>query len=1493
MQYLVPRFILNKYAEGEYSGQFEAVSLFVDVSGFSTVTTTLMQHGNEAAEAMSDIMDTLFEPLVSAIYVYGGFITTFAGDAFTALFPTDNLQTKNTYLQALAAALTIQNYLRESPTQETPYGNFPFSVKLGIACGQVGWGILTPDENTTIKSAYYFNGGAVDEAARAEHYAESGNLIVTAMANEILGESIQTIAAGEDGHRRVIAVSESLPEPSELPNFPDIAQEHFIPSAILERKTRGEFRQVVSVFVNLMGIDTARQLADFVRSVFSLQEQYGGYLGRVDFGDKGCNLLLFWGMPTSHENDISRALNFLLDLPNITPSTFKAGVTYQTVFACFAGSSFRSEFTTYGGGIALAARLMVKAPWGEVWMNEALQERAQRYFELQKVGEYPFKGFTEPQPVYNLIDTKQQALEEFFQGKMVGRDTELQQIRDTIDPILQMLDGGESQFAGVCVVAGEAGLGKSRLVYEFRQKLETELAEKGQAVKWLFGYTNQLIQEPLSPFRYALMNEFGQVPTASEMHNKRAFSRRMDEIIALVPPEYGRELNRLRSFIGSLLDLYWENSLYATADPEARQEMLFTALKSMMQGMSLVQPTIIITEDLHWIDPETRTFAERLFRNMDGFPIAMVGTVRLAELEANFEFPDIPFTLINLEQLSEESVEALAASILGNSISRDILNLVMERSEGNPFFAEQILLYLQQQNEIELRNGVWFLTNTTQRGSLPGDLRAIFVARLDQLTQEVKGVVQAASILGREFEVDILASMLKDEPQLTEKVLEAEQETVWSALSQVRYLFKHALLRDAAYSMQLRARRRVLHQVAAETLETVHASQLANYYRDIAYHYEAAYLQGIPEVADKAFAYLWKIGEQSLANYQQEIAADYFSRCLEITPALDNAKRYDALLKRSGAYFDIQKWNLAEADLTELAALAEQSQIPRQKAETSLKQAQLAYMRSQRNEAIEHAEHAIKLAQSAQAIDIEALAHAQLAEVYATFSDMDKNAQRYHIDQALNLARAIGDRDTEAEALIRLSHFMLGENLDQSLYMQYRQEALDIFRETGNRRKEAVTLYSIADFMDSHEESRQLTQHALSIAEEIGDRMLEARGLSRLAKFAFDAHHHAEALQYYLRALNLYREISYQPSEVHTLFNLGNFFRQLGELTKAREYYDEGLKKAQQSNVLNIGEFSYLAAFHFELGDYDKTQYYVEQMLAKAEESQSPTLQYMTSGEAVLYSQIFENYPVARTHYDKVIELEPNIDASENSFGEDVSAVIQSYLLGFLMHEDKHNEALIRAERIWSTLHGKYWSEVRANHNVGMNFYYELYRVWEANGDRRAYLCLEEGYESLQFIAERLENDEQRRQFFENVYYNRKVVEAYHKFKGIEPEVLDDVTDPEISQQPPMVEDEIIEHAEPEPDEIEVVVGEIADEPVRPQKETFSVQADDETPVVIHIEADEPPIVKTMVVKENEDASLSDELVDETKPRPLIHVHITIENHGTIHNFNIYNGDNA
>ena len=361
-QNLVPTFIREQFALQQFSGHFDCVSLFVDISGFTRVTETVMQQGDVGAELLADAMQAIFEPLVGSVYEHGGFITGFAGDAFTALFLGNDL---DTYRRALAASLYIQAHMENHAVWETPYGVFSFAVKQGMADGDVEWGILQPEQDeslqseSTLKNHYFFSGSAIDDCSAAEHRARGGEIIISQSVQAMLQDLTQIehvdgaffrllqVHAKEQAQKRMIG---RVPPPHSSEISSQQSNDPFVPSEIRQQTTHGEFRPVVTLFLNLRNVYTMQTLTDFVQSIFHLQAQYSGYLNTIDFGDKGCTLLLFWGMPTSFENNISRALDFVLALKRTYPDSFRAGITYRTMYAGFVGASIRQEYSCYGRG---------------------------------------------------------------------------------------------------------------------------------------------------------------------------------------------------------------------------------------------------------------------------------------------------------------------------------------------------------------------------------------------------------------------------------------------------------------------------------------------------------------------------------------------------------------------------------------------------------------------------------------------------------------------------------------------------------------------------------------------------------------------------------------------------------------------------------------------------------------------------------------------------------------------------------------------------------------------------------------------------------------------------------------------------------------------------------------------------------------------------------------------------------------------------------------
>ncbi|MBN2146168.1 MAG: tetratricopeptide repeat protein [Anaerolineales bacterium] len=1216
MQNLVPQFILEKHATGEISGQLDVASLFVDISGFSTVTSTLAQHGSEAAEVMADVMCRVFDPLVDAVYAQGGFITTFAGDGFTALFPSmKSALEQPDYLRALAAALFIQNHMITYPVQDTPFGHFPFAVKLGLGSGQVDWGILQPD-GESVKAAYYFGGPAVDSAAAAEHHAQPGNITFSPEVVAALNGCVRLIPASDGGFMRLLALAPdvSLPQPVPLP--PPQAwpgESAFVPSAILERGAltddagdsagrrgleNGEFRQVVSLFINLMSVREREDLLPFIQAVFSLQRQYGGYLARVDFGDKGCNLLLFWGTPTSTEKDLESALHFALALGEHTPGSYKAGITYRMMYAGLAGSARRGEWTCYGEGVNYAARLMIAAPWGGIWLDERVANRAGGQFVIEKIGERQFKGFAQPQPVYALLEQSTRSAAAFYQGEMVGRQSELTRLHDFACPLFA---SAETRYAGILAVEGEAGLGKSRLVAEFLQQLTAPPTEGESApAQWALCQTDQTLRAPLNPFRYWLRNYFAQSLTESAARNKRTFGRVLDQLIAFTQDEtLQQELNRGRSFLGALLELFWDNSPYAQADPQGRHELTFTALKALILAESLRLPLVLDIEDAQYLDDDSQAFLQRLVREVNPFPLAILATARPRRGQAPL-FGNLPYTSIDLEMISNDDMRLLAQGLLGGSLDEELSALLVERAEGNPFFAEQILLYLREGGVVKETEGVWCLTRKRAQDPLPTDVRLVFTARLDRLVKDIKDIVQTAAVLGREFDVQVLARMLQNDPHLVEKMTRAADDAIWQAISQVRFLFKHALLRDAAYEMQLRHRRRELHQLAAQSLEQLYPQEIEQHYDEIAYHYEAAFQQGLDSVRTQAVQYLERAGQRSAQAFENAAAIDFFSRALQLLEESEQSERFALLLAREAILHLTGDRTAQAADLAAAQSLADAWKRPAERAEVALRQAHYANATGDYPTAIEQARTASAAAQAAGQVEQEAAA--QLAWGEALYRKADYPASSERLAQAQELAQAAQQPDLEARILIMAGNVALNQANYETARQHYAQ-AHALAQQAGVRRSEGsaqVNLGNVALYQGDYPLARQHYIQGLAILRQVGDRAGEGKALNNLGLAAKRQGDYAAARDGYAQGLQIARQVGDYPMESMLLSNLGDVLADQGEFTAARAHYTQGLEIARQignrqSEGIGLGSLGIVA---LRQGDYAAAQDYLEQGLA-------------------------------------------------------------------------------------------------------------------------------------------------------------------------------------------------------------------------------------------------------------------------------------------------------
>ncbi|HNE67765.1 MAG TPA: tetratricopeptide repeat protein [Anaerolineales bacterium] len=1271
---LVPEFIYDKFRNNEISGVFQGAAMFVDLSGFSTMTDALSAHGTHGAEVLANMMRVVFEPLVNAVYEQGGFVIGYAGDAFNAVFPTEQ-DAGQTMRRCLAAAVQMQAHAKANQLASTPYGDFSIRIKVGIGYGQVTWQIFKSINGK--RASYWFRGESLTGAVLGEERAYAGEIVADPISYKLISDIVEVRPVQECFLiEKVIAdLPAALPVPT--PEPADDLASIFLADTIAHLPISGEFRQAMNLFIDIpVNISDQALITPFMETVYLLQEQYGGVFLRPDLGDKGFNLLMFWGAPIAYENDVDRALNFIIELATRTRITLRAGITYHMAYAGFIGSSKREDYTAYGWGINLAARMMEHAGQGEYWMSEEVARRAEKHFNLNFLGEHHFKGFKQDQKVFSLLGRKN-IVETVYQGQLVGREKEMENLRSFTEPIHR------GNFAGVMVLQGEAGMGKSRLIHSFQfSEYFTE-----HPARWVVCQADEILRLPFNPFKDWLKKRFELLEGQPDEINAIAFNRNLQELANITPdPELAAELIRTRSVLSALINITQPDSLYESLDAKGRYDNTLIALSALLRAESLQRPLVLFLEDTHWMDEDTGNFLSYFMRTLlaeseKQYPIAIITTQR-PEGNANWELDGTYAHHIKLEKLPAASIAHLAKNIVDHPISASLLELLISRTDGNPFFAEQVLRYLTEHNALSLNEEGEYIANQAENISLPTDVRAVLVARLDRLTKQVKEAVQTASVLGREFEIRVLGLMLKNDKRLLSHVAQAESANIWTPLSEIEFIFRHALLRDAAYSMHLVARQRELHGLAVSAMETIYHEDLEPHYGELAYHAEKAALN------EKALHYLNLAADSASQAYQNAQVIDYLTRAHNLLPQNSQHERFEVLYKRSIAYSIIGNRSSEDMDLTALEETASALRDNTKLARVLMRRTYYFATQGENFMAISFGERAATLAQSVN--DMETL-----GEVYnflpSAFTRVGSLKEAFDCAQkALKLSQSTNNRLGEGNALTSLGLIAL-ENKGPSEAYQYQANALKIARELGNRDLEAKVLNNLANLIGlsngDYSTARDYFEQAQVIYQEQGRMYPSGLALTNLGWVSNMLGDYETALTYHTRALTIAREVGNKTQEMYTLINLSASTFGKGNNPNAAIYWAEKALWLSEKIADQIGtawSFFYLG-YGYMLGkQYPAARQAFESSLKIREGLDAKVL--TAESQAAIGQTLYElmDIEAAFIEVEKVLEYmqeNPNLEGAE----EPLRVMLTCYLVLKEKRDPRHKNILQNANLLLDT----------------------------------------------------------------------------------------------------------------------------------------------------------------------------------------------------------------
>ena len=915
----------------------QAVVLFADISGFTSLTEKLAETGPAGVETIANILNEYFGQLIDIIRDYGGDVVKFAGDAVIAVWTIasddgkpDSVSRADQWqwtMRAAECALEIREKL-----SNYKFENENLYLKLAISVG----GITTAHVGGVFNRwEFLLTGNPLVEVGIANNLASADDILITPSAWRLIRndcdadivefELKESIAQG--GQLKSLNKPSSIlanPEEPEISEGAEISLRPYIPGAIINRLTAGqsswiaELRRVTVLFINLPDIDQTTELTEAQNLARLIQRsvyRYEGSINKINVDDKGITIVAALGLPPfSHEDDPTRGVQAALMIRKEMVSLnvrSAIGITTGRIFCGSIGNESRREYTTIGNAVNLSARLMgaaskqfemIENHGVPILCDTATFETAKDAVEFEPLPPQQLKGRAEPVDAFHPLDPKKSVIRP--QTELIGRQEE----KSAIANALQELSRGTPYQT--LILEGEAGIGKSRLFEDLLRQAET------LRVNMFTGGGDSI--ERTTPY-HAWRPIFYKIFDIDELASKVASVEEARSMIQNKVIEKLQEIDADLVRYFPLLDVTLpiqisDNDLTAAMTGEIRSGNIRELLTRVLSHEADEAPLLLVLEDLHWFD--SASWALLVDVQSKVRPVLLALNTRPLPEPVPLQFKQLlsaDAQVRKLDAMLLDDVEALVCQRLGvKSIPSMIGRLIREKSEGHPFFAEELAYALRETGVLTIENQECKVNSrflNFEDLALPDSLQAAITNRIDSLEPSQQLTLKVASVIGRIFALSALQAIHPidaDKPALPdymESLTRLSLTLVESEAPDLAYIFKHAVTQEVAYNLMLFSQRRQLHQAVAQWIEKSHAENLESYYALLAHHWVQA--AEMPEASQNEFAvaravdYLDKAGEQALQNYANTEAIQFFTQALEWESRLPKSSGKDVVLERN------------------------------------------------------------------------------------------------------------------------------------------------------------------------------------------------------------------------------------------------------------------------------------------------------------------------------------------------------------------------------------------------------------------------------------------------------------------------------------------------------------------------------------------------------------------------------------------------------------------
>jgi class 3 adenylate cyclase/tetratricopeptide (TPR) repeat protein len=1187
--------------------------LLADISGFTPLSEQLSALGKEGAEQITSVVNRYFGAMLEVLFAYGGDLFKFGGDALLAFFPGQASGSGN----ALQAAWAMQEAMNAFRQVETTLGTFPLQMKIGLHAGPV----FTARVGTTAEREFIVTGPTVNATARVGGLASAEQILISSTVyHQVRDSGWLTSVKGPTDHYLVKHVRPCTPNlpPSYSLDPPSAADLHqpgskpadtlrrtldalerltpYLPPGLLPRlvpdpirhETSGENRLVAVLFANFIGAselvtrlgrDRANDIAQALHRYFIKMHQvlsrYGGVVNKVDIYDRGDNLMALFGAPVAHEDDAERAVRAALEMQTAVDELCKThdlpentwlrgqriGVSTGMVFAGQVGAASRREYTVMGDEVNLAARLMSAAAEGETLLASYVQRKVAAFFELVSRGQVVLKGKSKPVPTYTIVGRRAQP--EPVRG-IRGLNSPLVGRADQIMVLQWLIEELRTGRGNIVSLIGEAGLGKSRLVAELRSQV---LAKGG--ITWLDGrclsYTQQVSYSALID---VLHTALGIVETDNEFDIRVKLRRRVNE---LLPDEANRDiLPYLARFFG-LSPSAHEAERVAYLEGEALQRQIVRAVVMLLAQIAHERPLVLAFDDLHWADSASLTLLERCLNLTYHAPVLILlvyrperahGCWALGQAAAR-DYPNRHLE-INLTplKLDVEQDKELVCNLLSLEQLPLALAELIARAEGNPFYIEEIIRTLIDQQVLVDENGQWHLVQEANLQAIPDTLQGIIVARMDRLPEEARRTIQLAAVIGRIFSHQVLASLASAAAMAAQLdaglalLQRAELIRERRRVPELEYIFKHRMIHDVAYESLLMRDRRLYHRLVGQHLESLYTGQkLEEAYELLAHHYSRS------DDPEKGLDYLIKSGDKARTAYANPEAIAFYRQAESLAEELDRPQDQAAIAEGLGdVLFHVGEYD--EALICYESALHRNLEA-RQQADLHRRVAMVYEKQGEYESALAACYRGIELLSPDGERTVEmARLLTQCSRVYRR---QGKN------DAALMNGKAslVILKDTTHYREIAKAHNAFGlavRDTQPSKAIEHLEYALTIFERIGDE-YEASRIYgnlAIIYYQTDLTRSAAYFGRVLETMQRLGDVWGESTTYQNLGVIYYARGHYAQAVDHYQRSLEMKKRLGDNLGIAQCHINLGEAHRAQGDPAQAIVHLEKGLVIARE-----------------------------------------------------------------------------------------------------------------------------------------------------------------------------------------------------------------------------------------------------------------------------------------------------------------------------------------